>query len=337
MKKICIGLIISALFITCNNNKKDIPDVSGIKVDVTIERFDRDFFKIDSNHLSEGLKQLQAGYPGFYTDYMQGILGVSGNPDDSPTQKMSKILLSNYTSLYDVVAPKLSNISRLESDIKRGFQFVKYYFPNYKIPGIITFVGTLDAPGMVITEKYIAIGLHQYAGKDFEGYQSDQVRQLYPTYISRRFETAYIPANVMKAVVRDLFPDRSDTKPLVEQMIEKGKQWWLLDKFLPEVPDSLKTGYTKQQLDWCSTNEGLMWSWIVKNEDLYSVNPTSIQVFIGESPYTQGWELSPGNIGPWIGWQIIKKFAANNPKLKPEEVMQSTPKQILEESKYKPK
>ena len=39
---------------------------------------------------------------------------------------------------------------------------------------------------------------------------------------------------------------------LIEQMIEKGKQWWLMDKFLPETADSVKTGYTQKQLEWCS-------------------------------------------------------------------------------------
>ena len=143
----------------------------------------------------------------------------------------------------------------------------------------------------------------------------------------------------MKLITEDIFPDKSKGKPLVEQMIEKGKQWWMLDKFLPGEADSIKTGYTNQQLTWCRENEGLIWSYIIKNEDLYSITPATIQTYIGEAPFTQGFsqELSPGNIGQWIGWQIVKKYADNNPKLKPEEVMQSTPKKILEEAKYKPK
>ena len=47
----------------------------------------------------------------------------------------------------------------------------------------------------------------------------------------------------MKAVVQDIFPDQSGGKPLIEQMMEKGKQWWLLDKFLPAY-----TGFNKNRL-----------------------------------------------------------------------------------------
>ena len=190
-----------------------------------------------------------------------------------------------------------------------------------------------------MTTDRIAIGLQQFAGKDFEGYQTVQVKELYPSYISRRFDAAYIPSNCLQAIVLDLFPDKSNGLPLIEQMIEKGKQWWLLDQFLPNTSDSIKTGYTQAQLNWCGQNEGLIWSYIIKNDELRSINPTTIQTYIGEGPFTQGFsqEQSPGNIGQWIGWQIVKKFVANNPGLNPTEVMNTPAAEILDRAKYKPK
>ena len=105
------------------------------------------------------------------------------------------------------------------------------------------------------------------------------------------------------------------------------------------MPDSIKTGYTKKQLDWCNENEGLIWSYIVKNEDLNSLNPAIIQTYIGEGPFTQGFsqEHSPGNLGQWIGWQVLKKFTGKNPGMSPDEVMNTDAKKILDEAKYKPK
>jgi hypothetical protein len=40
---------------------------------------------------------------------------------------MARVMLGNYASIYTVVAPKLVNTSDLEKDLKKGFQFVKYY------------------------------------------------------------------------------------------------------------------------------------------------------------------------------------------------------------------
>jgi hypothetical protein len=213
---------------------------------------------------------------------------------------------------------------------------------------IVTIIGPIDALAKMgndyspdfIGQDFLGVSLQFYLGKNFSVYKDQTfIENVVPEYRSRRFSKEYIVADAMKLVVDDIFPDRSAGQSLIGQMIEKGKQWWLLDKFLPETPDSLKTGYTQAQLDWCKENEGIVWSFLTTNEDINSINPTTIQTYIGEGPFTQtlSQEASPGNIGQWIGWQIVKKFAEKNPDMKLEEVMQTDPKKILEEAKYKPK
>ncbi|MGB3008454.1 MAG: hypothetical protein WBC06_18200, partial [Chitinophagaceae bacterium] len=179
-----------------------------------------------------------------------------------------------------------------------------------------------------------------YLGKNYSVYKDGFfIENIAPEYRSRRFSKEYIIADAMQLVVDDIAPDQSGGKSLIDQMIEKGKQWFLLDKFLPATPDSIKTGFTQSQLDWCSANEGLIWSYLVKNEDLHSLNPTVIQTYIGEGPFTQGLsqEESPGNIGQWIGWQIVKKFASKNSGMAPMEIMKTPATTILEQAKYKPR
>jgi hypothetical protein len=50
-------------------------------------------------------------------------------------------------------------------------------------------------------------------------------------------------------------------------------------------------------------------------------------------------EESPGNIGTWVGWQIVKAYAAQHPDMTVEQIVndKKEPQQILQESKYKPK
>lgn len=339
MKKSCLLLFLLLSFFVACKKKKGIPDVSHIKVDVSIERFDQDFFRIDTNNMLTSLQQLSQKHPGFYDDFMQEILGVNGTNTDPNTILVTKEFLKGYSSIYDSLQLKYKNTDWLKKELQKAFQFVKYYFPGYKAGKAILFVGPFDAPGVATTANGLAIGLQQFAGKEFSVYQAPEMQELFPLYISRRFSKEYITANCIKAVALEIFPDKSADKPLVEQMIEKGKQWWLLDKLLPATPDSVKTGYTKQQLDWCKENEGLIWSEIVRNEDLNSLNPIVIQTYIGEGPFTQGFspEYSPGNIGPWIGWQIVKKFVSKNTGMKPEEVMNTEARKILETAKYKPR
>jgi len=338
MKKIILLSLVAVFLFSCKN-RKGIPDVSGIHVELTIDRFDKTLFSLDTAGMVSALNRLKEKHPDFYDDFMKEVLGVSGSATDSSTLFITRQFIRDYAPVYDSIQLKYRETDWLKKELQEAFRFVKYYFPQYKPGKIILFMGPFDAPGVATTKTGLAIGLHQFAGKDFSVYHTAQLQDLFPLYISRRFSPEYITANCMKAVALDLFPDQSAGKPLIEQMVEKGKQWWLLDKFLPHTPDSIKTGYTALQLKWCKENEGLIWSDVVRNEDLNSLNPTVIQTYIGEGPFTQGFshEYSPGNLGQWLGWQIVKKFVAKNSGLKPEEVMRTPARKILDEAKYKPR
>jgi hypothetical protein len=327
---------ISVLFISCKTGK-DKPDVSDIKVDIRIERFEQSFFKIDSNHIPEGLADLRNGFPRFYPFFMRDILQV--NPMDTVSFGIIRNLLGGYKSINDSIQAKYKDLDWLKDELTDGFKHVKHYYPKYRVPTIITFIATLDAPGIVLTPDYLGIGLHQFAGKNFSVYRMGPVEEMYPSYISRRFDKEYITANCMKAIADDVYPDKSTGRPLIEQMIEKGKQWFLLDKFLPDAPDSIKTGYTKDQVDWVENNEGNIWAYIVKNEaDIYSIDPATIQTYIGEAPNTQVMtEAAPGNIGQWVGWRIVQQYAEKHKEFSVQQILEASPKTIFEEAKYRPK
>ena len=324
------------LFISSCSNDKNKPDVSHIKVDVEIERFEQEFFKIDTNNIQVDLGGLQKKFPSFFPVFIQSILQV--NPADAAFTSHLKNIIAAYRPINDSIQKKYNNLNWLEDDLERGFKYVKYYYPVYKLPKVITYIGTLDAPGAVLTPDHLAIGLHQFGGKNFSVYQHPEVQQMYPYYISRRFDKEYITANAMKAIADDIYADQSTGRPLIEQMVEKGKQWYLVNHFLPDAPDSITTGYTKRSLNWIEENEGNVWGFLTKNENIYSIEPHVIQTYIGETPFTQGMpEVSPGNIGQWIGWRIVKKFAAQNEKLTLQQVLATPAKKIFEESKYRPK
>ena len=339
MKKITPVFLTIFFAVACKSGK-NIPDVSGIPLSIKIERFDKAFFTLDSNNIVTGLYQLNRQFPYFTNDFVANILGAGPLTD---TNKIAFIavrqFLTSYLHAKDSIELNFKKTDWLESKLKRAFQFVKYYFPRYQLPPkIVTFIGPFDAPGVAMTRYTLAIGLQLYAGKDFSFYTSMQGQEMYPLYISRRFEPSYITVNCMKAIAEDLFPDNSANKSLIEQMIEKGKSWYLTDQFLPETADSLKTGFTQKQLDWCKANEGLIWNFILQNTDIFTIDPSLIKNYIGDAPNTQGMpDISPGNIGQWIGWQIVKKYTANNSAVTPEQLMKTDAKKIFEETKYKPK
>jgi len=108
---------------------------------------------------------------------------------------------------------------------------------------------------------------------------------------------------------------------------------------LPTTADSLITGFTTAQLEWCKENEGLIWTHLIRSEELQTLNPVFIQNYLGEAPFTQGLsqEYSPGNIGQWVGWRIVETFVKKNNDITPAQLMQIPATEILEKAKYKPR
>jgi hypothetical protein len=348
MKRTGLIALLLCMLLACRN--KNTPDVSGIKVELVSERFDQDFFTLDTTQLMPSLQKLGQKYPHFVTDYFQNILGL---PPFSDTETQAQVLVRqfvhDYTPIKDSVNKVFTNTHGIEVEVKKGLQFAKYYFPTYKTPDhLIFYIGPMDAIyeaslgsyGDAITNGGLAVGLQLHLGKDFSLYHSEMGRSLYPEYISRRFTPAYIPVNCIKNVVDDIYPQKAGGKSLtlVEQMVEKGKRLYVLDKLMPETPDTLKIGYTDFQLKGCYKNEGRLWNFFLTNSLLMNNDPSMVKDYLGEAPNTPAMgDGSPGYIGLFVGWQIVKKYMDKNPDLKLPDLLQTPAMKIFEESKYKPK
>jgi hypothetical protein len=330
-----------ALLLSACGGGKHVPDISGVTVnEVHIERFDTAFFSMDSNNVAKGLYRLNQEYPWFVNDFVANILGAGPLSDTNHVAfEASRQFLVSYLPVEDSMRIKYQDLGWLEKDLTRGFRLVKYYFPRYPLPQkVVAYIGPFDGPGVAITPYALAIGLQLYAGQHSPFYLIGKGQDDFPQYIARRFEPAYIPAGCLSVIGEDLFPDSSDNRPMIEQMITKGRYWWLLDKFLPETPDSIKTGYTQRQLDWCVANEGLIWNFFLQNTELFTIDADLIKNYVGEAPRTNGMpDVAPGNIGVWIGWQIVKKYESDHGGITPEQLMRIPVKKIFNESKYKPR
>ena len=337
MRTIFYSIVAASIFFSCKNN--DIPDVSNIKVNLKVQRFEKDFFAIDTNNILNELQRLRIKYPAFINDYTNKILGFDyKTPPDSLT-KYIRLFVRDYRFVKDSADKLFADFDPHVKEIKKGLQFVKYYFPTYNPPyQLITFIGPFDGYSDVITSDAFAVGLQLHMGSNFSFYRSDISRDIFPEYISRNFTPEYIPVNCIKNVIDDLYPDNSVGKALIEQMVEKGKRLYLLDKFLPYTPDHLKIGYTEAQLKDSYANEAVIWDFFLANDLLNNSDQNIVKNYIGESPKTQELgEGSPGNIGAFSGWQIVKKYMAKNPKTTLPELIKINARDIYSQSKYKPR
>ncbi len=347
--KLIIPLSCIVLCFSCKSNKK-IPDVSGIQVNLETKRFEQDFFSIDTLNIASSFKNLLKEYPRFTHDFVENILGldmdsllIPGNLQDSAV----RLFIHDYMPVKDSSDLIYKNFGKETDEIKRGFQFVKYYFSQYQLPkSILTFIGPINAnfetsfgtQGDIITPEGLAIGLQLHLGKNFSLYKSMEGQEQYPDYLSNNFDAQHITVNCMRNIIDDLFPDSTNGKPLIEQMVEKGKRIYLLTKFLPNTPEYICFGYTEKQLKDAYTNEAIIWNFFLNNDLVNNAEQNIIKNYIGESPRTQELgEDAPGNIGAFSGMQIVKKYVEKFPETTLPGLMKTDAREIYNKTKYKPR
>ncbi|MBI1782101.1 MAG: hypothetical protein HYR66_12155 [Sphingobacteriales bacterium] len=332
--RLLLPFIIVLFLAACNNNS---PDVSNIKVDLPVERYDKLVYSIDTNNVADGLKKVYVQQPGFTNAFIAQVLQLHEPYSDTSKilQEAMRSFLTHTQQLKDSVWQKFDKNTEWTKGVENGLKYVKYYFPQYKLPKLIGFIGDLTGRE-ILTQDGLAIGLDYYMGKDFSYYLIPEVQTQIPTYLSRRFSVEYLPTNCMQAVIDDLYPDTSFSKPLIEQMVEKGKRYFVLDKFLPKTNDTLKLQYTKDQLNWCYKNEKDIWKFFLDGDLLYSTDPSTSN-FVSEGPSTQGMpQDSPGNIGLFVGWRIVQKYVEKHPDITIQQLMKTSSKEIFNAAKYKP-
>ncbi len=147
-----------------------------------------------------------------------------------------------------------------------------------------------------------------------------------------------IPSDVAYAWGITEFEATNKATNLLGNMIHQGKLMYFVDALLPEMEDSLKIGYTSNQLEWCKKNEAQMWLTLVENKMLYSSKRMDIIRYINDAPYTNGFPIeSPGRTGIWIGWQIVRQYMNKHPEITLPQLMQNSDYQgILNASGYFP-
>ena len=302
---------------SCDKKSKVEKEIENIPVTIKVERFDKMFFESSTKDLGK----LKKEFPFFFP---------TGTDDSFWLEKIQNPL---WRDLYTEVQKKYSNFEPVQKELETLFKHIKYNFPKTKTPKVITVISEMDYNNKVIyADSLLIISLELYLGKEHKFYQ-------FPNYIKQNYEEKQIKPDVVSSFsISKIAPVKHNN--MMSQMIYFGKQLYLKDLLLPEYSDADKMGYTPEQIKWCAENESYMWRYFLEKEMLYSNDSKLGNRFVNSAPFSKFYleidNESPGRVGAWIGWQIVRSYGKNN-DVPIEELLKMNAKEIFEKSKYKPK
>lgn len=326
------------------NGGSDAPDVSDEKIALSTRRLDLDLAKVDTGHIAADLQALKTKYPDFLDFWLDDLLqyGVNGNYSGTSQAVRENLHLfftnKDFRSLFDTVAKHFPDTRAIDEPLRKGFQYYQHYYPGAGIPKVVYFVSMLSNWAAVMPDtSVVGIGLDMLLGKDFPPYRASNLH--FADYEIRNFRPDVAPVAVFRVMYQRRHPFVSQERNLLDMMVQRGKEQYFLSKIIPFVPDSTRLFFTGAQTKWCAENESLIYNYFVRASTLYDTNPERTMRYIMDGPSASGMPPeSPGNVGTWLGWQIVKAYAVKHPKMTLEEVLQVPDAQaMLQESGYKPR
>ena len=320
MKKSLFQILFTFLLIfSCKNENSAEDETAKIPIDVSIERFDQLF----ANAKPEEFPKLKRNYSFLFSEKYKDSFWIA---------KMKDTLM---LELAHEVNKQLSDFPEIENEVSDLFRHLAYYFQNFQEPRVITAVSYVDYRNKVFVNDSIAlISIDNYLGSEHEFYKGIS------KYISDQFNKSQIVVDLAGAYGEN-YTLQIEHRTLLDDMVYYGKQLYFKDMVIPFKTDAEKIGYSQEKLDWARANEFQIWQFFVDRELLFSTDSKLPNRFINPAPFSK-FQLeqidneSPGRIGQYIGWQIVRAYMANN-KVSFQEMLSKSPQEIFENSNFKPR
>lgn len=328
--KLYIGFLGLAILLlsACGNNdnahyKKDISDIP--ESDIEIKRYEN-VFTLEREYFFDSIAVLQLEYPAFFDGDIS---------DTADLEKVWAFFDDPYLQeLYRMVQKDYPDLSAFDTELGTAFRYLQYYFPDFQIPNIYTYVSGLDFQFPVkYTGEDLIISLDVFLPSGKEIYAQTKM----PQYRLLRHNAKRIVPDAMDVFAKGIVAPMPSTPHLLDQMIYEGKVLYFIHAMIPDIHDSVLFNYSQSQEVWCQQNEANVWAFILENEFLYETKIPIINRFMKDGPFTSIFnKQSPSRIGSYLGYQIVLNYMMENDVEIDELLSIRNSQDILQASGYHP-
>ncbi|SHK00197.1 gliding motility lipoprotein GldB [Hymenobacter psychrotolerans] len=303
------------------------PAVAKVSATVQLKRLEKSFFQIRTD---ADAKRFLAEHPLFATQFLQRRQFPS---DDVLAATLTRLATNpGLQQLGRQTDSTFQDSEKLKGGLEGMFKHIRYYFPDFRVPPVQTFVSGLSQD-MFVNDSLMVLGLDFFVGP------KARYRPNVPEYILRRYRPEYMLPTAALAISSKYNKKELTNQTMLSEMVQYGKSLYFAERVLPCTPDSLLIGYTDKELVGVHFNEGKIWAHMLEKKLLYSTAPFTVQKYVGERPNIPEIDKTcPGRIGAWVGWQIVRKYMAEHPNVTLAQLMaDKNPQHILNESRYRPR
>lgn len=327
------NVLLLVTLLGCERNPLDV-DISKSTLHVEIQRFDQELFNLDFDTIDDAITAFYERYEDFYDVYNVHVINIG-----PASQKYYGSYLSMFVNdptnkeVFNEANFVFEDLSMTEELLSEAFSRYQYHYKDSIVPELIGYIGGFNHK-LFTVENFIGIGLDQYLGRDSRYYDLLEV----PEYLQYNQHPGKLATDIVNVWGSAKYSFNDSIDNVLNRMIYGGLLLWFNDVLLPEVADSIKIGFSPDQIKWCRNNESQMWTHLVERKLLFATDPLDIRKLTDEAPYTHYFtNESPGRASVWLGWQIVKEYVRRNPGLTIPEIMSERDYQkILRESKYHP-
>ena len=327
MKRILLISLFGLSFLTifllnsCQNSE-DI-DVSNIEVNVNILRYDESMMKLQNK---EEIKAFLQKNSSFVNQFYQT------SPEDTVLINRIDLICHNADTkaFYEDTKKSFEDLSDLKKELETAFKHIKYYYPDFKEPQIITTFMALDLE-LMVSDNLIVIPLETFLGP------KAKYRPQYPVYLLQRFDKPYIVPSILTLLSKKYNRIDQKDRSLMGDMVYYGKSYEFTRAMLPDVADSLVIAFTNADMTKTWNSQDLVWAYFIEKKLLFETNDRVKEKYLGDRPKV--FEIGddcPGRIGQWVGWRIVSHYRTENPSISLIDLMKNADaRDIFEKSKYK--
>ncbi|MFM8448868.1 MAG: hypothetical protein ACKOAY_02070 [Haliscomenobacter sp.] len=339
-KHLLLVLTAATLFACSQNDENPTPDISHIQVPFKLRRFEQAFFNLDTANIEHELAQLEQEYGEFAEVFFQQVIPAKNPhlvPEGPATYLKGFITHPQIRHLYDTCEVVYADFSAQEKAFKQAFRYLKYYFPELPTPDVTTYVSGYSIGSFIYAKQSLAVGLDFFLGSSYPYQKYNPQNPNFSQYLTRSFTPDHLVLKTLIPLASDLSgPIPGDR--LLDHIVHTGKQMYILNRLLPELPDSILFEVSDEQATWLRDNERDIWAFFLSEDFLYSSDWQKIRKYVEYSPNSPGMPAeAPGRTGTWLGWHIVRSYMRQYPETTMKQLLEITDSQkFLQLSRYKP-